>query len=119
MNWTDIKDLKAKYKTLCDKAHSAKTRGTQDKYRELAREVKRTLSDELSEWTFDDLDFTQFNIMAPIGGPYCLVSAKDFKVERNLGASLVVSFESSGTRYAGYLHWVDDKCGFDNMKQIC
>lgn len=118
MNWNEIKRLKESYLEAENKARSAKTRKTVTKYQDLAHSIRRELSQELSEWNFDGLDFTQLNIMAPVGGPLHVMDAENFKVEKNLGSCLQISFELEGHRYAAYVHWVDNKCGIDNIAKI-
>ena len=118
MYWNELKNLKNEYKKMQTKACEAKTKKTSVKYREIASGIRRQLSNELADWNFKGLDFSQFNIMAAMGGPYCLVGATNFKLEKHLGAATQVSFEYKGERFAGYIHWIDDKCGFDNMSKI-
>ena len=118
MNWNQLKDLKKQYKYAQKRACNAKTKKTSEKYRDIALNIRRQLSSELTEWDFTGLEFRQFNVMPPAGGPYCLVDATEFKLEKNLGSCIQISFESYGFRWAGYIHWIDDKCGFDNMERI-
>ena len=118
MTWIEIRNIKAKYLEQLKKAQNTKNKKTAEKYRDKAQYFRRMIAEELIQWDFSGLDFKQLNVMAPGAGPYCLVDAYDFKVEKNLGSMLHISFCYESTRYAGYVHWVDDKCGIDNMKLI-
>ncbi len=118
MNMNEIKNRKQELKQLQQKAVSAKTKKTSQKYRDMAIDLRRKMAMELSEWDFCNMDFSQFNIMSVIGGPYHLAGANNFRLEKNLGSVLQVSFDADGDRWAGYIYLIEDKCGIDNLKFI-
>ena len=116
MQLNKVIELRNNYDNLIKKARNAKTKKTAEKYRDLARPVRSEFADLIAELDFSSIDLSQFNIMAPVGGPYATHNCSDFKIETNMGSALQVSFLHKGTRYAGYIHLLEKKCGVDNFE---
>lgn len=115
MNSTIMKltDLKTRRDGIESKLRSLKTKAARskqwDKLREIKVELREMLDLIMSNLGTDDLK--RFNIMAYIGGPYCLLDAD--KIEWEYGGHMVITYGDE--RYAGRLEMMDKLCGIDNL----
>lgn len=108
-----LNELKIRRDGIELKLRSLKTKAAIRKQWDKLREVRVELSEILDPImrTLTTKDMKRFNIMAYIGGPYCLVDAD--KINWEFGGHMVITYGEE--RYAGKLEMMDKLCGIDNL----